>query len=312
MSSPDLETLRVYLQAHFDPRADHVVSLGAGMFARAFAFTVDERAYVARINAWRQDFLKDEYARAHFASPALPIPRVVHLTPFDATRDVCVTERCAGRTLRDNLNADDLPIAPQLFATLDAIHRVDISATRGWGLADTNGIGRFDSWHAALLALYNHKFDYPWDSFARHSFFEQKLVDEFFQAMRRFLPHCPNDRFLIHRDFGSANLVADGAQITGVLDWAEFGYGDFLYDLACLDYFSQDIPYGALWQERSAALGRAVPNFQERMQCYMLNIGLHDIAIAATLGDERAYIRGCERTKSVLLPARRAPTDWTQ
>ena len=163
-----------------------------------------------------------------------------------------------------------------------------------------------------MLALYNHKFDYDWAAMARQPFFEKNLFDEFFQEMQRRLPCCPSDRYLIHRDFGFANVMADGNRITGVLDWAEFGYGDFLYDVACLDHFSQDIPYGALWHARAKSLGRVEPNFQERMQCYMLNLGLHDMAIAATLGNERSYVRGRERTRSVLLPARRAPTDWTQ
>ena len=130
--------------------------------------------------------------------------------------------------------------------------------------------------------------------------------------MKRLLSYCPTERYLIHRDFGFDNVVADGARVTGVLDWAEFGYGDFLYDVAYLDYFSQNIPYGALWHERAIRQQRHVVHFEERMRCYMLNIGLHDMAIAATLDNERSYIRGHERTRSVLLPGRRAPTDWTQ
>jgi hypothetical protein len=68
------------------------------------------------------------------------------------------------------------------------------------------------------------------------------------------------------------------------------------------------LAYGDLWRERAGD----VPHFQERMQGYMLNLGLHGMAIAATLNREREYVRTRERSRSVLLPTRRAATDWTQ
>ena len=309
MLSQDLETLRAFLRSQFDARADEVTMIGAGMFAQAYTFVVDGRAYVMRVNAWLDDFQKDVFAREHFASASLPIPKVVCVAQFDATRYCCITERCASRTLRDNDNADDLPVVPSLFDTLDAIHRIDVSPSRGWGLADANGNGRFDSWSESLLTLFNHKFDYDWTTIKRQPFFDKGLFDEIFQAMRQLLSYCPIDRCLIHRDYGFDNVVADGSRVTGVLDWAEFGYGDFLYDVAYLDFFSQNIPYGDLWRARSKSI---IPHFEERMRCYMLYNGLHDMAIAATVGNERSYIRGRERTRSVLLPTRRASTDWTQ
>lgn len=308
----DLGLVRAFLQSHFDERARDVTLLGAGMFSQAYSFGVDQQQYVVRVNAWLEDFQKDAFAREHFASAALPIPNILRIDQFDAARFFCITERCAGRTLKDSHNADDARIVPSLFETLDAIHRIDVSPSHGWGLADANGNGRFDSWAESLLALCNQKFDYAWEALARLPFFDKALFDEFFQEMKRLLSYCPTERYLIHRDYGFDNVVADGAHVTGVLDWAEFGYGDFLYDAAYLDYFSQNIPYGALWHERATKQGRDVPHFEERMRCYMLNIGLHDMAIAATLNNERSYIRGRERTRSILLPGRRTPTDWTQ
>ena len=48
------------------------------------------------------------------------------------------------------------------------------------------------------------------------------------------------------------------------------------------------------------------------MICYMLNIGLGGMAIAAVQGDEKSYIRCRERTRSILKPGHRAASDWTQ
>jgi len=84
--------------------------------------------------------------------------------------------------------------------------------------------------------------------------------------------------------------MADGRRITGVLDWADYGLGDFVYDVAYLDYWSADIPYGALWREYAASQRCDVPHFAERMRCYQLHMALHDMAVAALQGDEEDYI----------------------
>jgi len=311
MRTLDPSFVREFLQSTFNAHANDVRFIGAGMFSQAFAFTVDAQQYIVRVSECLDDFQKDAFAHAHF-SASIPIPRVIRIDRFEDTEYFCITERCPGKTLNDKKNADDLRIVPHLFATLDTIHRIDVSHSRGWGFADAKGNGHFDSWTESLLALYNQKFEYEWATLARLRFWDQQLFENFYGEMKRLLSFCSTERFLIHRDFGFDNVVANDACITGVLDWAEFGYGDFLYDVAYLDYYSQQIPYGDLWYARATTQGRVVPNFEERMRCYMLNIGLHGIAIAATLNQERAYIREHERMRSVLLPSRRASTDWTQ
>lgn len=301
-------TVGEFLRSQFGANPSPATLLGAGMFSQAYAFDVGEKHYVVRVSECLKDFHKDAFAHAHFAFASVPIPRVIRIERLDATHYACITERCPGRTLKDKQNANDAQIVPSLFDTLDAIHLIDVSDSHGWGLADANGNGRFESWEQALLAFYNQKFQYDWDALARKSFFNTKLFDAFHAEMKCLLPYCSSQRHLIHRDFGFANVMTDGKRITGVLDWAEFGYGDFLYDIAYLDFYSQDIPYGDLWRKRADDM----LNFQERMQCYMLNIGLHGMAIAGMLNDEYGYVRERERTKSVLLASRRAPTDWTQ
>ena len=59
------------------PNAADIEPLSAGMFSQAYAFAADGRDYVLRINAFEEDFAKDQFAYANFASSALPIPRVV-------------------------------------------------------------------------------------------------------------------------------------------------------------------------------------------------------------------------------------------
>jgi hygromycin-B 4-O-kinase len=312
MPEPDPVAIRRFLQAHFEPGATGVHQIGAGMFSRAYAFVAARQAYVLRLNAWQEDLQKDAFAARHFSAPGLPIPPVLALGRFDEGRYYAITARCPGQNL-DQMGADPVrPVVPRLFDTLAVIHSTDVSAHESWGLAGAAGGGRFQSWREALQSFLNLKFEQTWRDLAQHTFLEADLYAAWLREMERLLPYCPEDKHLVHGDFGFDNVISDGRQITGVLDWAEYGLGDFVYDVAYLDFWSKEIPYGALWHEQATSQGRAVLHYEERMRCYMLHIGLEGMRIAAAQGNEREYIRVRERTRSVLSPDRRSPTDWTQ
>ena len=279
-----------FLQEHFAKRAASVVFIGAGWFSQVFSFTAGGQGFIFRVNVYEEDFQKDALAYYHFSSPALPIPRVVRIGQFDDTRYYMITERCTGRNL-NQMNADGVrQLVPRLFETLDALHCMDISRYTGWGLADAAGDGRFESWAAYLLSLYDQKFTFEWTELAQHTFLERDVYAACIEEMEQLLPYCSPVRYLIHRDFGFRNVMSDGEQITGVLDWADYGLGDFVYDVAYLDYWSSDIPYGVLWREHAASQGRDVPHLEGRMRCYQLHMALHDMAVAALQGDERGYV----------------------
>ena len=80
---------------------------------------------------------------------------------------------------------------------------------------------------------------------------------------------------------GSSSIAAS------ILDWGSSIYGDFLYDVAKLVFYQ---PWYAAWRnidfvaEASAhydAIGLEVPRFRERLICYMLRIGIGDMAYSA-------------------------------
>jgi hygromycin-B 4-O-kinase len=295
-----------FLQANFDERVTTVSLIGAGMFSQAFSFTVDQHALIFRLNASEEDFQKDAFAFQHFSAPTVPIPRLLRIGRFDNTRHFAITTRCPGQTLQAMDERAVRTLVPQLFQTMNAIHHTDVSGYTGWGLTDTTGHGRFASWNQYLLSFYDQKFAFAWPELIHQTFLEQEVYQTFFNAMKPLLAYCPTEKYLVHGDFGFDNVLSDGQHITGVLDWADARLGDFVYDLAYLDFWSKDIPYGALWQEEATASGNRVPHFEERMRCYMLHIGLQGLAIAELTANKPSYVRIRERTRAVLQPGRRS------
>ena len=86
-------------------------------------------------------------------------------------------------------------------------------------------------------------------------------------------------------------MLTDGRRVTGVIDWANACYGDPLYDVAWLAWWSVD----GWWYEGGAGLLRkrygAAPFYEERMACYECHIGLDELRYLARMGRRERYER---------------------
>jgi hygromycin-B 4-O-kinase len=74
-------------------------------------------------------------------------------------------------------------------------------------------------------------------------------------------------------------LVADD-RISAIIDWGNAMYGDFLFDLAWFIFWQ---PWYPAWQaidfveearRHYASIGLEVPDFEARLRCYQIYIGL--------------------------------------
>lgn len=294
-----MQSILRFLDGHFGG-VEELRPVGAGMFSRAYSFRTGGKEFILRINRFREDFLKDEYAWRAWASPDIPIPEVIAIGEMrggdgdegldsDEGLYYAITRHAPGRTLA-RMEADELyPLIPEIFRTLDAIRKADISRNSGCGLMDAAGHGIFHSWPDYLRARHNQKFAHDWEGLAEHPFFERELYERLRSEMEMLLDYVPAEKYLVHGDFGFDNVIADNGKITGVLDWAESQLGDFLYDIAYLDFWSNTVPYEALWRNYAEGREYDLSHFEERMRCYNIHIGMESLAIAATRNDREDY-----------------------
>ncbi|MGI8551412.1 MAG: phosphotransferase family protein, partial [Dehalococcoidia bacterium] len=111
--------------------------------------------------------------------------------------------------------------------------------------------------------------------------------DEAFQHLTSLVANCPEDRHLVHSDLLNRNVLVSGDQIAAVFDWGCSMYGDFLYDLAWFTFWSpwypamRGIDFRVEARRHYAAIGLAVPNFEQRLRCYEMHIGLAGQAYCA-------------------------------
>ena len=197
-----------------------------------------------------------------------------------------VSERVPGRTLEELTPTERLPLLPAKLDTLDAVFRADVSASRGYGHWDATGTGRSATWRDCLATIADDEtegFYRNWHALFRDSFLERDVYETVYRHILRLAALCPQERALIHNDYQFENVLTDGRRITGVIDWANALYGDPLYEVARLLWWSG---WPGWWYDDVAGLLRsrygAAPRYAVRIACYTCHLVLDDLRYYAT------------------------------
>ena len=296
-----IERVRAILAARFATPVMDLRPLVGGEFSRAFAFDAGGEALVVRVSESpfaAEVYAKDEYAYRQFASPQLPIPRMVALGEL-AELHYAISARAAGDRVEVMPPAARPALYPALLDTLDALASADLGDTHSYGQWSIDGNGEDVSWRAFLVAIAANRdqgYYRDWHDLFRDSFLERDLFDALYRRMLALADRCPEERHLIHCDLHFDNILADGQRITAIIDWGNACYGDPLYDVAWLrrvNALGETFVDPALIDDRYGA----APNYRERIACYEFALGLDDLRFYAKTGRPKQY----EAIKAILL-----------
>ena len=131
---------------------------------------------------------------------------------------------------------------------LDAMRAFDLSATKGYGPTTPDGNGEHTSWREYLLDVGHDPLDSEtnrvtgWRSRLATMPEVERGFDEACAALMSLVTACPEIRHLVHSDLLYGNVFVSGDRVTGVFDWGCTLYGDFLYDVAWLTFWSPWYP----------------------------------------------------------------------
>lgn len=254
-----------------------LVPIIEGEESRVFGFRHGQNDLVLRVNRDMEGFRKDDFAYRSFASVELPIPEIIAIGSLADGNAYCVSRRAIGRTLQDLTQIELLPVLEAVAGVMSAISQSDLCDDQGFGPFDASGAGAHTSWRDFLLQV--GALDWRGTGL-------RGKIEGLLKLVQELAEHCPEQRALVHGDFGSNNVLTDGPRITAVIDWSEALYGDPLYDLANILFWR---PWLICMEAQARWFEAQRPEILksiERLRCYQLHIGLKQIHASALAGHD--------------------------
>ena len=294
------EEVLSFLEKELTQSISDLEFISGGESSQAFSFEIKNEKYIIRVNNYSGNgFKKDQYAFLNFKSADLLIPEIFKIGQMDNGNYFAISEKVEGVTINKLPETEIDKINPNLIKILDKIHSIDISNKTGYGKWEA-GIGNANnhSWKEAILEVDKYvKNQDNKPTLFETSFLEKDVWDKLYASLLNLIKYCPEERYLIHADFGSDNILCKDDKITGVIDWESSMYGDFMYDLAWLSFWSKGCDYEKLFREHYKSIDKNILNFEERILCYKLFIGLGSLSFYAYSGQKKKY----ESSKEKLL-----------
>jgi len=290
----DKNKIEDYLKNNFNNNSRIIKEFSGNEVSRAFLFTAQNKEYVVRIDSNVDTFTKDKYAYEHFSTSELIIPKTVRLGKIEEGLFYSITEKLEGTPLSELNDIEFKKALPDIALTLRNIHDTDISTTTGYGDWGINGKGNNKSWADYILSLRKSKY-YSWDKMFSENKYEKGLFEKAYNKMVSLSEFISEERNLLHGDYGFSNVLIENGKVSGVLDWGVSKYGDFIYDIAWLDYWAEKTDYGEFLKNYYE--DKNLLNYNERLICYKCHAGLTSSGFFAKYGDTNGY----RFTKSRLL-----------
>ena len=283
------------LSQHFNAPISELVAVEGGQVARTFAFRAGEQEYIIRFNLDRMlgaNFPKEAYLARKLAATSIPLAPILHVGRLGDLQFV-ISRKMPGKMVGELTPQEVRALMPQILDILEAVHCVDTSETRGYGVFNYQGQGLDSSWHRSLAKIIEEEDekDYfgKWHHLFNETFLERDLYENLHQRMTTLLAHCPENRNLIFGGMSLRNLLAQEGKITAVLDLLDASYGDVVYDIVSLDFWSPWLGVCEAFQEYQQQRGRELPFYAERLLCYACHYALIGLRFFAQGGNEAAY-----------------------
>jgi hygromycin-B 4-O-kinase len=274
-----IEQVRSFLDKVEGANPATLTALTEGHISQAFSFEDKQGArWVLRIGPDANDFYHDQYAYEHFGD-ILPVPYVREVGQFDESSYFCISQYVDGVTSNtlEQITVDAMQA--KILDTYATLFNIDTSATKGYGRLDVRtGNGTFASWRERLLDSLE---DLHPDSFrksAQNINLDVVIVDKLLAQAETHLPFAPESRNLLHGDLGFDNMIIKDGKVASLIDWADVGYGDWLYDYSKFEFWwpGRHIPA----RDFAARYGFEVSGIREREILYRAVTALGTIKFA--------------------------------
>ncbi|KOR89352.1 phosphotransferase family protein [Paenibacillus solani] len=290
---PTLETseVEVVLSKHFDSIVTGVTSLNGGNLSAVFSFLVFDKEYVIKFSDLAGSFETERFISDLLTSQGIPFPSCLGLGEFKSF-NYLISEKISGLNLASCSPEQQRQLLPEVIQLLTQMNHIELGQTHGYGFINTSGNGAYSSWREHIIAVNAEDqagtFWDGWYDLFKTSCLEKDVFDECYNRLLAYSSYNEPYRCFIHGDFHQFNIMSNGQRITGIID-TNGKYGDFLVDLATLDWHLRNLDVIREYQKYLQQMGISIPNFKERLIGAKYYNGLIGLRFYAKMGWKDAY-----------------------
>jgi hygromycin-B 4-O-kinase len=290
---PTLETSQVgvVLSKYFESKVTGVTPLEGGNLSAVFSFSVLDKEYVIKFSDLAGSFETERFISNLLSSQGVPFPPCCGLGKFQSL-DYLISEKISGHNLASCSPEQQRHLLPEVIQLLTRMNHAELGETNGYGMINPGGNGTYNSWNEYVIAVNAEDqagtFWDGWYSLFKTSCLEKDVFDECYNRLLAYSTYNEPHRYFIHGDFHQFNILSDGQRITGIID-SNGKYGDFLVDLATLDWHLRTLDVIQEYQNYQQQIGITIPNFEERIIGARYYNGLIGLRFYAKMGWKDAY-----------------------
>jgi hygromycin-B 4-O-kinase len=251
----------------------NVRAIEMGELSRVFSFEYNSNQQIVHFKDSRESFDKARYIHETYSSPTIPIPKVIKIGEVDHVY-YAISEKAKGKPIT-HFEGDPRikEILDSLSNCYTALNDTEVDSSQGFGWISPSGLANSKDWTQTLASFFDEHtegFHKDWTNLYTDSFLEKSLFEEGLTAMLELSSYSPSEPYLVHGDFHLGNMISNGKEVTGIVDWEMAMYGDFMFDLAGLHFWAPDLNFPTLVRNKWLEKGRDIVHFEERLRCHQL------------------------------------------
>ncbi len=287
----EIPEVEVVLSNYFGTDVSGITQLKGGNLSSVFSFSFSQKEYVIKFSDLNGVYETERFIATLLSSQGIPFPSCLGLGNFQSL-NYLISEKISGHNLASCSPEQQRSMRSELVQILTRMNHVDLGGTNGYGKIDSYGNGAHNTWKEHVISSFAEdtagSFWDGWYSLFETSCLEKDVFDECYNRLLAYSNYNEPHRYFIHGDFHQWNILSDGQCITGIID-SNGKYGDFLVDLAILDWHMKELDVIQEYQKYQQQTGTTIPNFKERIMGAKYYNGLIGLRFYAKMGWNETY-----------------------
>ncbi len=311
-----ISEIEEFLKKSFSVDIQNIEILKGGEISQAFSFMSNSNNFVIKVRKVRKRFRKaDPFGKEIIISKIaiknntqIPIPKIIKYGLFKETKKdkfiYSIVTKAPGSFVHLFPKEKTHLVDESLVDVLVQIHSIDVSKTKGYGNWEKWNKAKFKSMQEHVLDVLERQKIHTNERYSS-GIFEEDLYLQGSAKIKELVKFCSSKRHLVHADYGYDNVLADNdGNVTAVYDWEHAIFGDFVYDIAWLDFwgFRDENTYSNLYCKKYKDSNLLdFENYEERLLCYKLYIGMTAAGFFSESNQEDKYLEAKQRVLSLLI-----------